>query len=80
MGCVLVELVEVRVEEPFVGVPGPRRQPVDLAGAERGDLTVHIEAGTLGCGCREPEPDEPLEGVHEAAVLAHTGTEPQRLG
>ena len=75
----VVDLFEVRAEEPFVCVTRPLRQVSDLARAERCDLAVNVEAGAVSCRSCETETDEPLERVREATVFARAVAETERL-
>ena len=76
----VVDLGEVRAEEPLVGALGPLREPGELALGERGNLAVHVEPGAVRRRSGQPEVDEPLQGRRQAAALAHTGAEPERAG
>lgn len=70
-----VDLLEVRAEQPLVSVTGPLRQASELAGRERRDLAVDVEASAGDRGSCQAKADEPLQRVDQAAVLAHTAAE-----
>jgi len=75
----VIELFEVGVEEPLMGVTRPLRHPVELPFGEWGHVAVQIKSGSVGRLLGQAELHEAIERVGEPAALANTDPEAQRL-
>ena len=75
----VVELFEVGVEEPLMGITRPPRHPVELLCTEWCHMAVQIESSSVGRLLGQAELHESVERVGEPAALANTDPEAKGL-
>src|SRR5690606_19276346 len=70
--------LDVLVEQALVGPLRPLGETGHVVALEARSLPIDLEGG-VGVPACQPVPDEAIDRVHEPAVLACAGAEPQRL-